>query len=163
MIGAFTFSTSQRIDFENGAAANLASHAASFLGTRPFLVTDAGIISLGLHVSCETALAGAGHDLARFTDALAGPPRSLVDAAVEAARAHEAKSVIVFGGGSSPDVARLVALLLGSSENVDEAWGIDKANLPKMASDAMKQTLLLVNSSHELDEMNAFDIYEAAL
>ena len=132
MIGAFTFNTSQRIVFENGAAETLASHAASFLGPRPFLVTDPGIVSLGLQASCEAALTGARHDLARFSDVVADPPRSLVDAAVDAARAHGATSVIGFGGGSSLDVAKLVALLLGSKEDLDDAWGIGNAKGPRL-------------------------------
>jgi alcohol dehydrogenase class IV len=41
--------------------------------------------------------------------------------------------------------------------------GISEADLPKMASDAMKQTRLLVNNPRELGEMDAFDIYKAAL
>jgi alcohol dehydrogenase class IV len=132
MIGAFTFNTSQRIVFENGAAETLASHAASFLGPRPFLVTDPGIVSLGLQASCEAALTGARHNLARFSDVVADPPRSLVDAAVDAARAHGATSVIGFGGGSSLDVAKLVALLLGSEEDLDDAWGIGNAKGPRL-------------------------------
>ena len=133
MIGAFTFNTSQRIVFENGAVEKLPSHAASFLGPRPFLVTDPGIVSLGLQAPCEAALAGAGYQLARFSDVVADPPRSLVDAAVEAARAHGATSVVGFGGGSSLDVAKLVALLLGSNEDLDEAWGIGNAKGPRLS------------------------------
>ncbi|MHA7773440.1 iron-containing alcohol dehydrogenase [Roseibium sp. M-1] len=132
MIGAFTFNTSQRIVFENGSAARLADHAAPFLGDRPFLVTDPGIISLGLQDACEASLTGSGRALARFTDVVADPPRSLVDAAVEAAKAHGATSIVGFGGGSSLDVAKLVALLLGSGEDLDEAWGVGNARGPRL-------------------------------
>ena len=68
MIGAFTFNTNQRIVFENGSAAKLADHAAPFLGERPFLVTDPGIVSLGLQEDCEACLKGSGRILARYTD-----------------------------------------------------------------------------------------------
>ncbi|WP_422375719.1 iron-containing alcohol dehydrogenase [Roseibium sp.] len=132
MFGAFTFNTSQRIVFENGSAAKLADHAAPFLGPRPFLVTDPGIVSLGLQGSCETALQQTGYQLARYADVVADPPRALVEAAVEAAKAHGATSVIGFGGGSSLDVAKLVALLLGSQEDLDEAWGVGQAKGPRL-------------------------------
>ncbi|ASP32169.1 iron-containing alcohol dehydrogenase [Labrenzia sp. VG12] len=132
MFGAFTFNTSQRIVFENGSAAKLADHAAPFLGPRPFLVTDPGILSLDLQGPCETALRQAGYQLARYADVVADPPRALVEAAVEAAKAHGATSVIGFGGGSSLDVAKLVALLLGSQEDLDEAWGVGQAKGPRL-------------------------------
>jgi len=132
MIGAFSFNTSQRIVFEDGSAARLDAHAAPFLGARPFLVTDPGIVSLGLQSGCEAALRQAGFELARFADVIADPPRALVEAAVEAARAHGATSVIGFGGGSSLDVAKLVALLLGSSEDFDDAWGVGNAKGPRL-------------------------------
>ncbi|MCK7611867.1 iron-containing alcohol dehydrogenase [Roseibium sediminicola] len=132
MIGAFTFNTSQRIVFENGSAAKLGEHAAPFLGARPFLVTDPGIVSLDLHAPCEAALHSAGCHPGRFTDVIADPPRILVEAAVESAKAHGATSVIGFGGGSSLDVAKLVALLLGSGEDLDNAWGVGNAKGPRL-------------------------------
>ncbi|MEO9525759.1 iron-containing alcohol dehydrogenase [Roseibium sp.] len=132
MIGAFTFNTSQRIVFETGSAAKLDAHAASFLGPRPFLVTDPGIIGLDLQGPCEAALRQAGHQLSRFADVAADPPRALVDTAVDAARQHGATSVIGFGGGSSLDVAKLVALVLGSGEDLDDAWGIGNAKGPRL-------------------------------
>jgi alcohol dehydrogenase class IV len=132
MIGAFTFNTSQRIVFENGSAALIAEHASAFLGDRPFLITDPGIVSLGLQEACETSLRGSGRALACYSEVVADPPRALVDAAVEAARVHGASSVVGFGGGSSLDVAKLVALLLGSGEHLDEAWGVGNAKGPRL-------------------------------
>ncbi len=132
MIAAFTFNTSQRIVFENGSSASVHEHAASFLGDRPFLVTDPGILTLGLHSACETALKQAGHDLARFGDVVADPPRALIEQAVKAAKDHRATSIIGFGGGSSLDVAKLVALLVRSGEDLDDAWGINNATGPRL-------------------------------
>lgn len=132
MIAAFTFNTSQRILFENGCVTKLADHASAFLGERPFLVTDPGIVSLGLQEACETSIRGSGRVLARYSDVAADPPRALVDAAVDAAKAHGATCIVGFGGGSSLDVAKLVALLLGSGENLDETWGVGNAKGPRL-------------------------------
>ncbi len=132
MVGAFTFNTSQRIVFQNGASAALSENAAPFLGKRPFLVTDPGIVSLGLQEACEDALKSAGHAVARFSEVVADPPRALVDRAIEEAKAHGATSVIGFGGGSSLDVAKLVALIARSGEDLDEAWGIGNAKGPRL-------------------------------
>lgn len=132
MIGAFTFNTSQRIVFENGSAERLTDHAAEYLGERPFLVTDPGILSLDLQSPCERAIVKTGRDLGRFEKVAADPPRALVDEAVDAAKRHRATSIIGFGGGSSLDVAKLVALLAGSNEDLDGAWGIGNAKGPRL-------------------------------
>ena len=39
----------------------------------------------------------------------------------------KATGVIGFGGGSSMDVAKLSALILGLNENLEEAWGVANA------------------------------------
>lgn len=132
MIAPFTFNTSQRIVFENGAASKLADVAAFCLGQRPFIVTDPGIVSLGLHAPALDALTRAGLDIGQFTDVVADPPRALVEDAVAAAKTHEATSVVGFGGGSSLDVAKLVALLAQSGEDLDDAWGIGNARGPRL-------------------------------
>lgn len=132
MIEPFTFNTSQRIVFENGAAAKLDQTARFCLGARPFVITDPGIVTLGLHAPAVNALRQAGLDVGQFSDVVPDPPRALVETAVEAAKSHQATSVVGFGGGSSLDVAKLVALLALSNEDLDEAWGIDNAKGPRL-------------------------------
>ncbi|MEM9106641.1 MAG: iron-containing alcohol dehydrogenase [Pseudomonadota bacterium] len=132
MIEPFTFNTSQRIVFENGAAAKLDQTAKFCLGPRPFIVTDPGIVALGLHAPALHALKRAGLDVGQFSDVVPDPPRALVEKAVNAARLHAATSVVGFGGGSSLDVAKLVALLSRSEEDLDDAWGIDNARGPRL-------------------------------
>jgi alcohol dehydrogenase class IV len=53
-------------------------------------------------------------------------------AAVEAGSAAGVTGVIGFGGGSSLDVAKLAALLLGSGEDLDGAWGVAQAKGPRL-------------------------------
>ncbi|WP_299471825.1 iron-containing alcohol dehydrogenase [uncultured Roseibium sp.] len=132
MISPFAFNTSQRILFETGAASRIEKHAAFCLGPRPFVVTDPGIVSLGLLEPSLSALRDAGYEVGRFEDVVADPPRSLVETATQAARSHGATSVIGFGGGSSLDVAKLVALLARSEEDLDAAWGIGNAQGPRL-------------------------------
>ena len=49
---------------------------------------------------------------------------------VEEGKNFKASGVIGFGGGSSMDTAKLTALLLGSGENIHEAWGVANAKGP---------------------------------
>ncbi len=132
MIGGFAFNTSARIVFENGAAERISSSGSAFLGSRPFIVTDTGIMNAGLLDACQLDLKENGHTIALFTKVAADPPLSLVEQATEAARLHNATSIIGFGGGSSLDIAKLVALLLGSGEDINEAWGVGNAKGPRL-------------------------------
>ena len=132
MIGAFTFNTSHRVVFENGSAGALSSHARHLLGDRPFIVTDKGIINCGLIDGCLEDLEAAGYQTALYQDVQADPPRRLVEDATRKAMQHGATSIIGFGGGSSLDIAKLVALLASSGENLDDAWGIGNAKGPRL-------------------------------
>jgi alcohol dehydrogenase class IV len=52
--------------------------------------------------------------------------------AVENGRSAGATGVAGFGGGSSLDVAKVAALLLGSGEDIDGAWGVAQAKGPRL-------------------------------
>ncbi|MCC6481364.1 MAG: iron-containing alcohol dehydrogenase, partial [Sphingomonadaceae bacterium] len=55
------------------------------------------------------------------------PSRATLDKVVAAGRDVAATGVIGFGGGSVMDVAKLAAYLLGSGDDLDQIWGVDKA------------------------------------
>lgn len=125
---AFAFSTVATILSEPGASRHLGDIVAErFPGTRrPFIVTDAGVLRAGLLSLPRLSLEQEGMAPALFSDVLADPPEAVILDAVEAVRRHEADLVIGFGGGSSMDVAKLVAVLAGSRQAIGEIYGIGK-------------------------------------
>jgi alcohol dehydrogenase class IV len=129
MLGAFWFNTTKSIRFEPGAAARLGELAGPLLGERVLVVTDRGLIGLGL---VEPALASLREraEVVVFDRVEADPKRENLFAAVEAGRG--VTGVIGFGGGSPMDVAKLAALLLGSGEDLDAAWGVGNARGPRL-------------------------------
>lgn len=130
---AFTFSTARSIVFGDGAIRKLGEIAHRHLGTRVILVTDPGIASSHLLDAALAAMNGARIDLAIYDGVKSDPPEAVVLEAVAKARAHGAEGVIGFGGGSSLDVAKLVALLACSDEQLEDIYGVDKvkgARLP---------------------------------
>lgn len=129
MIGAFSFNTTASVRFEPGGAARVAEIAGDRLGRRVLLVTDRGLVGLGLAAAVAEAL-GAGAEVVVFDKVEADPSRATLMAAVEAGRG--ATGVIGFGGGSPMDVAKLAALLLGSGEDLDAAWGVGAAKGPRL-------------------------------
>lgn len=128
----FTFATTPTIVFGPGAAARLGTLAAGRLGPRVLVVTDAGLVRAGLVAPALAALEAAGVAAAVYQDVVADPPEAVVAAAVAAARAHDATGVIGLGGGSSLDVAKLVALIAGSGEALADAYGVGNAEGPRL-------------------------------
>jgi len=91
------------------------------------LVSDAGIVRLGLLDRCRDALDASGREVALFDAVEADPSRDTLLAAVELGRKTGAVSVVGFGGGSPMDVAKLAAYLLGSGDDLDTIWGVNLA------------------------------------
>lgn len=128
----FVFSTTSQIVFRPGASAEIGGLLGPKFGERILFVTDGGLRKLGL---CEPALAslsGSGIVVTVFDAVEADPSLSTVVAAVEVAKAAGVTGVIGFGGGSSLDVAKVVALLCGSGEDIDGAWGVGNAKGPRL-------------------------------
>ena len=128
----FTFNTTKSLVFEAGAAARLAEIGGKTLGKTILVVTDPGLRRLGLAEPAIASLEAAGHTVAVFDGVEADPSRETLVEAVEFGRDAGATGVLGFGGGSSLDVAKLVALLLGSGEDLDEAWGVAMAKGPRL-------------------------------
>lgn len=76
---------------------------------RPLIVSDKGIVSLGRLDSVIEAFESNSTEYAMYHETQADPPTQNVYDAVELARRFKVDSVIEFGGGSSLDVAKLVA------------------------------------------------------
>ena len=67
-----------------------------------------------------------------FDGVVADPPEAVVLDAVARARAFDADAVIGLGGGSSLDVAKLVALLLAGGEALADVYGVGIAKGPRL-------------------------------
>ena len=132
MMSPFTFSTTPVVIFGAGSIGRIGEIASQRLGSHVMLVTDAGLVKAGLVEPVIAALEKAGVTAVVFDGVMADPAEAVVLAAVEMARAHGAFGVIGLGGGSSLDVAKLVALLLCSGEKLSEIYGIGNAKGPRL-------------------------------
>jgi alcohol dehydrogenase len=92
---------------------------------RVLLVTDQGFLKTGLADAPKESLRAAMFHVKQFADVLADPPEHIIQEALAAAREHQTELVIGLGGGSSMDVAKLVAVLTDSSQSLAEIYGID--------------------------------------
>ena len=123
----FSFETPPRVICADGESERLGDLLREFGVRRPLVVTDRGIVEAGLLEPMLARLRALGLDVTVFSDVLADPPASCVEAAVAVALATGADGVIGFGGGSSLDVAKLVALLSRSGETLDALFGVGRA------------------------------------
>lgn len=123
---AFSFSTVPHIVSEPGAAKRIGFYVSQHFPTarRALVVTDAGFLKTGLVDAPIAALREAGLTVNIFSDVLADPPEAVVLQAVDNARKNEIDLVIGFGGGSSMDVAKLIAVLTNSEQELKTMYGI---------------------------------------
>ena len=128
----FTFETTPKIICEQGAAKRLGEIARGLGMSQVFLVTDIGLMKAGLIDGALTSFSEAGVKVTLFSDVLADPPEVSVQAAVKAAALVHADGVIGFGGGSSLDTAKLVALLAKTSQELPAIYGIGLARGPRL-------------------------------
>ena len=125
----FSFATTAQILCESGSAAQLGDLCKLRDAHRVLVVTDPGITRIGLLDSVLPALAKAQVAAEVFDQVEADPPESVVLAAVEQAKAMQAEQIIGFGGGSSMDVAKLVALLAhpNCTQTLQDIYGVGNA------------------------------------
>ncbi len=125
----FSFSTSQSIICEWGGAAKLADICHAYSPTSVLLISDAGIKQLGLYQAALDSFQQAGIQVDVFSEVLADPSENVVNAALTIAAQCHADLVVGFGGGSSLDVAKIVALLAHpqSEQSLGDIYGVGNA------------------------------------
>jgi alcohol dehydrogenase len=121
----FIFKTVPNISLGAGKIASLGPLAKQYKLQRPFVVTDSGIVNAGLLDACLDSLRKAGLEPHLFSDVVADPPEQIVLEAAQSARDAGCDGVIGYGGGSSMDVAKLIAVLIKDEQPLSELYGIE--------------------------------------
>lgn len=122
----FSFSTVPHLVCEIGAAARLGELVQQHFpaARHALIVTDAGFLKTGLVDTPLANLKLRNIAVSVFSDVVADPPEAIVMAAVADARVKQVDIVIGLGGGSSMDVAKLIAVLAGSDQPLASMYGI---------------------------------------
>jgi len=108
------------------ASKQLGDLAVSMGITRALIVTDPGIIQFGLLDSATNSLNASKVEYELYADVVADPPESVVMDAVTEGQAFNCDGVIGFGGGSSMDVAKLLAVLIKGEQSLSDIYGVDQ-------------------------------------
>ena len=120
----FEFNTVGRLVNGPGSALALAAECLRLGIRRPLLVTDPGLVAIGLVQPVLAALEEQDLSAVLFDQVREDPPEAVILAAAELGRGKEVDGVIAVGGGSSMDVAKVVAVLLGGEQPLAELYGV---------------------------------------
>ena len=122
----FLFSTVSDVLSGAGTSRQLGALAGNLGIGRALLVTDPGIIQFGLLDAAVDSLKASNIDYHIYSDVVADPPESVVMDAVRIAQEFACDGVIGFGGGSSMDVAKLLAVLIKGEQALADIYGVDQ-------------------------------------
>jgi alcohol dehydrogenase class IV len=121
----FSFSTVPHLHIERGGAARLGEYFADwFFGGRVLVVTDRFLHTSGVLSGSLTSLAAHGFNPVVFDAVEADPSEAIVRNCLALASREHVDIIVGIGGGSSMDVAKVVAAIGQSGQPISEAYGI---------------------------------------
>lgn len=126
-IKPFSFDTPGSLLVEWGGAKRIGELLSGWFEARNLLiVTDKFLHQNGVLDPAKASLEQAGFTVTVFDDVVADPPEAVLLSCVDQAKAAGADIVLGLGGGSSMDIAKLVAVLLVSDQELSQLYGIGK-------------------------------------
>ena len=131
-INNFSFNTTSAIRFGRGMSKICVEEISKKLGSNILFITDKDLMSLNLTGPTLDELRKYSSIVEIFQDVEADPSIKTLLKSIEVGKKINATGIIGFGGGSSMDVAKLTSLILGSNEDIEEAWGVSNAKGPRL-------------------------------
>ena len=121
----FIFNTVSDIEFGAGFSANLGKIISKMGLRKAFIVTDSGILAHGLMDKALSDLNKLKISYEIFSNVTADPPEEIVLDACNRLILSKCDLVVGFGGGSSMDVAKIIAILAKEKQTLAEMYGVD--------------------------------------
>lgn len=126
-MNAFNFNTTKSIISNNGAVSKIVDFCHQISITKPLIVTDHGIVNCGLLLRLTEHLSDASFAHCIYDNVSQDPHESVIYEGAKVAVKNNCDGVIGFGGGSSMDTAKLVALLASNKNSkLDDIYGVDQ-------------------------------------
>lgn len=126
---AFTVTWPPSVTFGAGAVAGLGDRARAMGATRALIVTDAGLVAIGLADKVAGHLRASGVEADVFGKVKPNPTMDEVSEGVARIRSEKHDFIVALGGGSSIDAAKVISMQLLSGRSIEEieARGVDDA------------------------------------
>ncbi|MBT5944626.1 MAG: iron-containing alcohol dehydrogenase [Rhodospirillaceae bacterium] len=122
--GTWSFPTT--IWFGAGKVTMLARACKTLGMTRPLFVTDPGLAGLEMVASALAQAAADGATPTLFSDIKPNPVSANITAGVAAMHTSDCDGVIAFGGGSSLDAGKTIALMAAQPEDGVDLWDFEE-------------------------------------
>ena len=133
---AMNFASPRLLLVQAGAVRQIAEVLGKFGLSRPLVVSDPFMVSSGHLRHCLDPLAAAGLKVSVFSDTVADPTDTVIEAGVAALQRGAFDCLIGFGGGSPIDTAKAMAILAaggGKMRDYKAPFAADKGALPVIA------------------------------
>lgn len=133
-MGYFQFQSASSIISGLGSIAELKTILIDRNYQKVLLVTDPGMIAHQYHLPVIECLDVAQIDYVIYSDIQADPPEEIVLNAAAYAKQEKVDAVLGFGGGSSMDVAKVIALLAHPDQiqQLSDMYGVNNAKGPRL-------------------------------
>jgi alcohol dehydrogenase len=133
-MNAFSFTTVPSLIVDYGSARRLGALLRERYRNerRVVLVTDRFLNESGLIAPALDNLAAHDWQVTVIDDVIADPPDHVVLDAAARAKASGAQIVLGLGGGSSMDVAKLIAVLCASEQPLEKMYGVGNVEGPRL-------------------------------
>ena len=119
------FRTTKRILFGVGSVEKIGTEAQLLKAKKVLIITDPGVIQVGLLESVEKSLQSVNLPFVIFDGVEPDPRIEVVEKSVEKAKKEGIDLIIGFGGGSSLDIAKVTSILITNPGKIDSFFGID--------------------------------------
>lgn len=130
----FHFQTAARIISGLGSIQELKQIIHDSNYRKLLIITDAGMVQHQLHLPIIEILERLNITYSIYSNIQADPPEHIVLDAAEFAKKEKVDAILGFGGGSSMDVAKIIALLAHPEQRqtIAEMYGVNNAKGPKL-------------------------------
>jgi alcohol dehydrogenase class IV len=170
----FDFHSTRSILVQRGGSVQLAKMTRDQGARKVLIVTDPGVLAAGLLEKALPQFKKLNIPVHIFSDVRADPPVEVIKAAVQVAQENQIDCVVGFGGGSSMDVAKLVALLSLGNEQLADIYGIGNVKGPRLplilvpttagtGSEATKSSVVTVSEREKKGVLSPYLLPDVAL
>ena len=127
----FNFNTTPGIIFGKGASVSSCDRIIEKLGDNIFVITDADLTKIELNKPIINQISKSSN-LEVFDDVESDPSKKTLIKALKSAKNFKPTGILGFGGGSSMDIAKLISLLVGTEQDIENIWGVGNAKGPRL-------------------------------
>ena len=123
-----------------GASQQLCNAVGRSGASSVIIITDTGLVKLGVIAPLEKTLQDAGVKTVVFDGVLPDPTFTMVEQGLELIKQHGCDAILVVGGGSPMDTAKGISVTAGNDTTVDKLMGYFKVKEPGLPLYAIPTT-----------------------